>query len=346
MAAGLRIATFNLESLDDQRDAEPPLEARIAVLRPQLERLAADVLCVQEVNGQRPRGGGPRQLRALDRLLARTRYEGYHRVASTSPSGPHRGVADRHNLVTLSRFPIVESREIRHDLVPAPRYRPVTAHPSAASDEPVAWERPVIHAVIQLPERRRLHVFNLHLRAPLASRVEGQKEDAWTWKSVSGWAEGFFLAAVKRIGEAFETRLAVEAVFDAEPDPLICVCGDCNAEEREMPLRVLRAEVEDTGNAALAPRVLVSLEGDLPAERRFTVLHGGHRAMLDHILVSRALATRFEGIEAHNIGLGDELVAHASAHRSPESYHAPLVAAFRLNGLASSEGAARGPGGE
>jgi DNA polymerase len=43
---------------------------------------------------------------------------------------------------------------------------------------------------------------------------------------VSGWAEGFFAAAVKRAGQALELRLAIERVFDAEPGACIAVCGD------------------------------------------------------------------------------------------------------------------------
>ena len=66
----LRIATFNLESLDDRPGLEPPLAARIAVLRPQLERLRADVLCLQEVNGQPSGHHAPRRLLALDALIA------------------------------------------------------------------------------------------------------------------------------------------------------------------------------------------------------------------------------------------------------------------------------------
>jgi len=330
MAMPLRIATFNLENLDDRPDADPPLAARIRVLRPQLERLEADILCLQEVNGQKPAGGGPRELRALAELVAGTDYENFHRVATTSPAGPDHGVADKHNLVILSRHPIAAHRDIRHELIPPPSYRPVTPRPPVSEPQPVHWERPVLYAAVTLPDGQRLHVFNLHLRAPLAAHVAGQKEDRFAWKSVAGWAEGFFLATVKRIGQATETRLAVEDIFDREPDALLCVCGDCNAEEREMPLRVLRADVDDTGNAALAMRSLVSLERSVPAERRFSVLHAGHKAMLDHLLASRALAARLREVRIDNESLGDELVAFASAHKSPESYHAPLVAAFAL----------------
>ena len=50
MTTPLRIATFNLENLDDKPGQRPSLSERIAVLRPQLLRLRADVICFQEVN--------------------------------------------------------------------------------------------------------------------------------------------------------------------------------------------------------------------------------------------------------------------------------------------------------
>jgi exonuclease III len=49
----MRIATFNLESLDLGPKARVPLEARAEILRPALARLNADVICLQEINGQR-----------------------------------------------------------------------------------------------------------------------------------------------------------------------------------------------------------------------------------------------------------------------------------------------------
>ena len=58
----LRLATFNLESLDDRPDLVPTLAERIAILRPQLLRLDADILCLQEVNGQATGKHAPRRL--------------------------------------------------------------------------------------------------------------------------------------------------------------------------------------------------------------------------------------------------------------------------------------------
>ena len=322
----LRIATFNLENLDDRPELDPPLDERIALLRPQLLRLAADILCLQEVNGQQPKDGGPRGLLALGRLLEGTPYGTFQRIATTSSS--EAGVANVHNLVILSRWPLSGREQLRHELVSRPAYRPATAEPPEAAAQPVEWDRPLLKATVELPGGRILHVVNLHLRAPLAALVAGQKQDAFTWRSVGGWAEGFFLATVKRSGQALEARLLVDRIFDEEPDALIAVCGDLNAEEREMPLRILRGDVEDTGNGHLAYRALVPLERTLPDSQRYSVLHHGHKQMLDHILVSRPLMAYCRQVEVHNEALGDELVAYATVSHSPESYHAPVVAEF------------------
>jgi hypothetical protein len=97
-----------------------------------------------------------------------------------------------------------------------------------------------------------------------------------------------------------------------------------------MPLRILRADPADTGSSALAPRALVPLERGLPETRRYSVLHGGRPAMLDHVLASPALFERYRSVEVHNENLEDEAYAETRVPPSPESYHAPLVATFEL----------------
>jgi endonuclease/exonuclease/phosphatase family metal-dependent hydrolase len=326
----LRIATFNLENLDLAVTAGASLDQRIAVLRPQIDALAADVLCLQEVNGQTPPDGGPRRLIALDRLLEGTAYAGFHRAASTSIH-PEHGARDRHNLVILSRWPLRRVREIRHERVPPALYRPVTAAPPVDTPQPLEWERPILAAQVDLPGGRPLHLFDLHLRAPLAAAIPGQKVRG-TWQSVPGWAEGFFVAAVKRIGQAMAARLEVDRILDDEPEALICVAGDCNAEEREMPLRTLRAAPDDTEVPGFAWRALESLDQRVPAARRYSLLHGGHRLMLDHLLASRRLAEAATRVEIDNAGLADEVAVHGSDAAYAPSLHAPLYADFALGG--------------
>ena len=64
MTTTVRIATFNLENFDDKPNTKPTIEERIALMRPQLLRINADILCLQEVNGQE-QSGQPRRLLAL-----------------------------------------------------------------------------------------------------------------------------------------------------------------------------------------------------------------------------------------------------------------------------------------
>lgn len=323
----LRIATFNLESLDDRPDARPPLAERFGVLRPLLQRIDADVLCLQEVNAQEAAKKQPRHFAALDALLAGTPYAAYHRATSIGPSG---GPADVHNLVTLSRWPIAAQRQIRNELVHSPAYRLATAIPAVEEAQKITWDRPLLYTALSLPGGRRLHVLNLHLRAPLAAFIPGQKLAPFVWKSVAGWAEGFYLSTMKRTGQALEARLFVDSLFDADPDALIAVAGDLNAETRETPVRAIYGDPEDTGNAVLAERALSPIESAVPADRRFSVLHHGLKLMLDHLLVSAQLRKAHRGMAIFNEGLPDEYLAWLKGEQTAGSFHAPVIADFAL----------------
>ncbi|MBX6323508.1 MAG: endonuclease/exonuclease/phosphatase family protein, partial [Rhodospirillaceae bacterium] len=311
----LVLASFNLDSFDDRPGLDPPLAARIAVLRPVLERAAADVLCLQEVNAQRLRGRY-RALTALDRLLAGTRYEGYARVSTESPTG--HGPHNIHNLVILSRLPLRDSGEIHHQIVRAPAYRRALVEGSTVRPERVRWDRPLLYAVVETGGGRPLWVINLHLRAPLASFLPGERLPHLGWRSVPGWAEGFFLSSIKRIGQALEARLFVDRLLDADPQALVAVCGDFNAEGGEMPVRLIEAAPEDTGNPALALRRMARLgEAEGIAPGAHTMLHAGRPLRPDHILASAALAARHLGTRVLNEDLPDD-----TGPPRPQSVHA------------------------
>ena len=163
----VRIVTFNLENLGDSHEPKAAFERRLDRLRGHLLRLNADVLCLQEVNARRaPRRH--RVLAALDRLFEGTPYSGSARVemTRTDTGAP----ADRHNLVIVSRLPIVESRQIWNDIMPPLSYRPITGG-SNASAIVNRFDRPFLYAALSLPDGRRLHIVNVHLRRSEERRV-------------------------------------------------------------------------------------------------------------------------------------------------------------------------------
>ncbi len=324
----MRLATFNLENLDLPPRAHRPVAQRAAVLRPALERLDADIVCLQEVNGQHVPGRPERVLAALDELLSGTRYAAYHRASTRAVSGA--GVADVHNLVTLSRYPLISHREVKHDLVPPAVITEVTAQPASVAGQRITFERPLLVTAHDLGSGRVLTVVNLHLRAPLAAAIPGQKQAAFVWRSIGGWAEGFYLSSIKRTGQALELRLLVDALLAAGPQQLVAVAGDFNCEDHETPLKIAVGAAEETGNADLAAGSLVVLDRGIDSGRRWSVLHYGRPLMLDHILASRALAGAVRGIEVHNEALGDEAVAYGKKLAPAGSYHAAVVATFAL----------------
>lgn len=322
-ADAFKLATFNLENLGLDPHGVT-LDDRVFILRPEIERLAADILCLQEVNAEELSKHGERRPLALERLIEGTAYEKHHRVFSGNRLGQR--MADRHNLAILTRFPVIERRQIWHDLLAPPQHSPVQT-PS----RPIAveWDRPLLYAKLDIGGGRHLHVLNLHLKAPRASFVPGAKETPERWTSVPGWAEGFHIASMKRTGQALEARLFIDGLLDEKQDALIAVAGDFNADDNETPLRILRAEADDSGNAKLALRSLTSLERALPESQRFSVIHHGRPVMLDHLLVSRPLLGWAKSIAAHNEALGDEALSPILVPASGESYHAPLVATFQ-----------------
>lgn len=288
------------------------------------------MLCLQEVNGQETDGG--RSLSALEELLEGTGYEGFHRV-STRVSDGSKVYAER-NLVILSRFEIMESDQYRNDYAPAPLYREVTASGAedAQADE-VAWERPIQHARLDLggaADGRELDVLNLHLKSRIPTPVQGQKRDAYTWRSAAGWAEGFFISSMKRVGQALEARMLIDSIFDRDEGAMIAVVGDFNADLDEVPVKAIRGDVEETGNADLSSRVMIPAERTIPESTRYTLLYRGQERMLDHVLASRSLLSHYQGSEVHNEILHDESIAFATDEKFPESDHAPVIAEFEL----------------
>jgi len=327
----LRIASFNLENLDDKPDAERPnseprLSERIPILRPQLLRLRADVLCLQEVNGQEHPPAPGRDLSALKALIDTTPYQTYHVANTATQAGiPY----DVRNLVVLSRFPILEHQQLKNE-EGAPAYRKVTADPPETVARPVEWERPILYVKLDMGGGRILHVIDIHLKSKIPTEIQGQKKNQYTWKSARGWAEGSFISAMKRVGQALEVRLLVDKIFELEPNAWITVSGDFNAESDEVATTAIRGPVEETGNPDLTTRVLVPCENTIPESSRYSLFHLGRGMMLDHVFVSRSLAAFYRGAEIHNEILPDESGAFRRDTQFPESDHAPVVAEFGI----------------
>jgi endonuclease/exonuclease/phosphatase family metal-dependent hydrolase len=327
----VRIATFNVENLDDEEVPEgdktrPTFQERLAILRPQFQRLRADVLCLQEVHGQDVEGR-PRSLRALMTLIQGTRYQNHQLRSTTLKGAPD--VERFRNLVTMipPDWTFEDAREILHEFTPPPEYNAVTDRPDKGS-RPIKWDRPLLYCRVRTPAGVVIHVLNAHYKSKNPTPIEGQGPTDFQFATAAGWAEGFFISSMKRVGAALETRVFLDKLFEAEPNACIVLAGDLNAETHEVPIMAVRGEVDSHGNAALNHQTMYPCEETVSESARFTLYHHGKKNMLDHLLVSRALMACYRGAEIHNELVRDESVAFAVDRKFPASDHAPVVAEF------------------
>jgi endonuclease/exonuclease/phosphatase family metal-dependent hydrolase len=313
----LTIATFNMENLDknSSQSVQNLWPTRVKVLQPMLERMKADVLLLQEVHS----------LTALNDLIDGTSYKHFNKVHTVKQNGsPYK----KRNLVILSRWQIQSHAQYHHAFTDKPMWKKITAVPKETEADEVSWERPILYAQITLDGGKTLHVVNLHLKSMNPTAIKGQNEPTWyIWNSHSGWAEGFFLSALKRTGQALETRALIDDIFEKKGSgALIVVGGDFNAEIGSVPFKAIVGSVQDTQNPAIRDKVMIPCEYNVPPEQRYTLFHHGKGNMLDHLVVSQALYPYETSI--YNEVLPDESLAFATDKKFPESDHAPVIGYF------------------
>jgi endonuclease/exonuclease/phosphatase family metal-dependent hydrolase len=310
----MRVATFNLENLDN--DNVDDFSIRKTILRPQLERIRANILCFQEVHGQ-DQPNQDREVIALKELLHGTRYQNFHFACTKTVSGNE--AYSKRNLVTISEYPILEQESILRSLLSNSLQYNLLTDTSDQIKE-IRWERPILYTRLELAQDVVLHVINVHLKSRNPTSISGQQQNRFTWNTTTGWAEGYFLSSMKRVGQAFETRLKCDDIFDDDPNSLILVCGDFNAHAGEVPVEAIAGRVENTGNPDLLDRVMFPCEDSVPESLRYTHI----------MLMSRNMMKVYRGSEIHNEYLHDESVAFAFDSKFPESDHAPFIAEFAL----------------
>jgi predicted extracellular nuclease len=172
----------------------------------------------------------------------------------------------------------------------------------------------------------------VHLKSKIATSIPGQKVDSYTWKTVSGWAEGSFLSTMKRMGQALQARMLIDSIFDTHGlDSMIVIAGDFNTDQEEVAFKAICGPVEETGNPAHTARVMIPCEINIPESSRYSLIHLGRGVMLDHIFASRPMLKYFRGAEIHNEVLPDESGSFRTDTQFPESDHAPVVAEFNID---------------
>ena len=150
------------------------------------------------------------------------------------------------------------------------------------------------------------------------------------WKSKAGDET---VNAVRRTDQARHVATLVQAKLDADPNALVAVLGDLNDYYPSTPVETLRTSVQPP---------MVHLYDYLPALDRYTYIFNGGSQVLDHILVTPALApfvTLVDPIHSNaDFPAGDQTQLQTLTHASD---HDPIQVVLRPEGAAILAGSLR-----
>jgi len=268
----------------------PLADAKRASVARMLRRANADVVALQEVGGRAP----------LEAVLADVADLGY--------GAPLLGTADARGIgnALVARAPLDEVADHTAQVLDVPPFRRGDPPPYAG----LPLKRGVVYARVA-----GIHLFVCHFKSRRAVPLRTEAGEDVIPATARERGEGELRGVVWRAAEALFVRGLVDRILARDPRAEIAVAGDLNDVAGSTTLRILRGED------------LVDCAASVPADARFTVLHGGARDAIDHVLASPALGARVVGARVMNDELGDP-GATEPGHALAGSDHAPLVVDF------------------
>jgi endonuclease/exonuclease/phosphatase family metal-dependent hydrolase len=311
----LTIATFNVKDLLDPRDAAEHafLQGKLEWTARTLERIDADVLALQEV-------GSRDLLLDLARCL-RPPFVPYGEPIVGTPDD--RGI----RCALFSRLPVLEARVHTAGHLDFPVYVAGDPPPFGAR---IPLRRGIVHGCVDAGALGRVHVLVVHFKSRLAVPLRTASGETIEPATPHERAEGELRALVRRAAEALFVRGLVDELAAKDPGAHIAVAGDFNDITSSVPVGVVSGD----GDGAL-----VSCAREVPPDRRFSVIHCGERAQIDHVLVTPALGARQTAARFLNEDLrehpplpkgtrGAGAPGPAAEPPTVDSDHAPFVVCF------------------
>ncbi len=302
----LRIATHNLLDFFEPDAEMPPgwLAAKLAFVAAGLRRANADVVALQEVGSE-----------ALVRRLVESEVPelGYTHVAFAP--GDRRGI----RCAILSRLPVLETHVHAAASLRFPRF--VESDPEPFGER-IPLRRPLVHVRVD-SSLGPVDVVTLHFKSKLGRHMQDASGQDVLDASARGYAEAQLRSLVLRSAEALFVRGLVDGLLTEGHDKL-AVLGDYNDTLDSLPVQIVRGTGRDLDPAL----VLEPAAARVPEDRRFTARHGSTPQIIDHVLLSPALAARLHTCEIFNEELRDHGPYDPEAPPATDSDHALVLAVF------------------
>jgi endonuclease/exonuclease/phosphatase family metal-dependent hydrolase len=292
---GLTLVTFNAKDLFDTGDPAR-LERKLVWAAALLERTGWDVLGLQEV--------GPEPI--VRALLARlSDGTSASLVVATADA---RGI----RCALASRRPILEGRVHPSPALDFPVFRVGDPPPF---DARVPLRRGIVSATVDGGDLGAIDVFVAHFKSRRALGLKSADGVELEPTTPLERADSELRSLVWRAMESRFLRAAVDDRLSAGAANVV-VMGDLNDVPESVTLSVIRSA--DAGDAALHSAARLVTEA-----RRFSVLHDGSHALIDHVLLTRALFDRITSVDILNGDL--RVLGPGEDEDAVDSDHAPLV---------------------
>ncbi|MEU9891190.1 endonuclease/exonuclease/phosphatase family protein [Sphaerisporangium sp. NPDC051011] len=313
------VGTWNLENLYrpggefGPRD-ETAYKAKIKALAATINGFAPDVLGVQEV-------GHPAALTDLTDAIGGE----WHVALSRHPDA--RGI----RVGVISRLPLTVAREVSAFTAPLAAVQHDDAGPGTDQTS-----RGMLAVQVEPTPGTTLDVAVCHLKSKLLSFPGGR----FAARDEGERARYGAYALYRRAAEATTLRgLADSLVAGHGQERAVVVVGDFNDEPQAATTQIV---LGPPGSELGTPGALRPDKGDayrlwnlatriMPENERYSRVHNGKGELIDHILVSRALIERVDGMRSV-VGHGLPSVTEDPKVRrdAADSDHAPLFARLRL----------------
>jgi endonuclease/exonuclease/phosphatase family metal-dependent hydrolase len=294
--SGVTFATFNVKDL---LDAELTQE-KLAWTSRMIARVDADVLALQEVGSAKVLGA------LLDELEGRGGY-----------GEPVLGTADDRGIrcALVSRCALAGARVHTAEKLEFPAFRVGDPPPFGAR---IPLRRGVVYARVDAGALGAVHVLVAHFKSRRAVPLRSADGSTIAPVTARDRAEAELRSLVWRAAEALHVRRLVDDLVAAEPDARVVVMGDLNDVPDSVTLDVVCGE----GAGALAQAAR-----RVETSRRYSVLHEGERAQIDHVLLTANIFARVTDVRFVNDQLREHEPILEGTAETPthDSDHAPLV---------------------
>ncbi|MDD3530980.1 MAG: endonuclease/exonuclease/phosphatase family protein [Candidatus Pacebacteria bacterium] len=303
----MKIATHNIEFLFEEgmhthsgkewNYTKELVEARVSYFSKLFSEINADILLLQEIASKS----------VIERIIARTGIDYSYFFGAPDQNG-------------VGNVVLYKQKDASCESIPALTSLPVFVEGDGDVLGSRIWSRRDFVHMELIWNGKKLHIVDVHIKANFLMPEKNTQGEAMVMTTQITAADGLIRSEIFRFSQAKKLRELIDTFFVIDPDALVVVGGDYNAEENYAVYRIIRGVIND------APDTLVEAGAKIEQEKRFSSLSKtlGRNRLLDHFLISKSLEPRLIGVQI----LNDNISENNNTAPSPNlvgSDHAPIV---------------------